>query len=38
NYLGGMMEKGEMTQDEQLVGKVVQDICYHNSIAYFRMK
>ncbi len=38
NYLGVMMERGEMTQDEQLVGKVVQDICYHNSIAYFRMK
>ncbi|MBQ8342485.1 MAG: glucuronate isomerase [Clostridia bacterium] len=38
NYLGGMMERGEMTQNEQLVGKVVQDICYHNSIAYFRMK
>ncbi len=38
NYLGGMMERGEMTQNEALVGKVVQDICYHNSIAYFRMK
>ncbi|MBQ8284159.1 MAG: glucuronate isomerase, partial [Clostridia bacterium] len=35
NYLGGMMEKGEMTSDETLVGKVVADVCYHNSIAYF---
>ena len=35
NYLGGMMEKGEMTNDETLVGKVVADVCYHNSIAYF---
>lgn len=34
NYLGGMMERGEMTANEQLVGKVVQDICYHNSIKY----
>ncbi len=34
NYFGGMMERGEMTQDEKLVGKVVQDICYHNAIAY----
>ena len=34
NYFGGMMERGEMTQDEKLVGKVVQDICYHNSIQY----
>ena len=35
NYLGEMMEKGEMTQDEKLVGSVVQDICYRNSIRYF---
>ena len=34
NYLGGMMERGEMTANEALVGKVVQDICYNNSINY----
>ena len=34
NYLGGMMERGEMTANEALVGKVVQDICYNNSISY----
>ena len=34
NYLGGMMERGEMTANEALVGKVVQDICYYNSIRY----
>ena len=33
-YLGGMMERGEMTANEALVGKVVQDICYYNSIRY----
>ena len=38
NYLGGMMERGEMTQDEKLVGKVVQDICYYNSIKYLGME
>ena len=38
NYLGGMMERGEMTSNEELVGKVVEDICYNNSIAYFKMK
>ena len=38
NYLGGMMERGEMTTNEELVGKVVEDICYNNSIAYFKMK
>ena len=34
NYLGGMMERGEMTTNEELVGKVVKDICYYNSIHY----
>ena len=38
NYLGGMMERGEMTQDEKLVGKVVEDICYNNSIQYLGME
>ncbi len=37
NYLGTMMEKGEMTTDENLVGKVIKDICYNNSINYLRM-
>ncbi len=34
NYLGGMMERGEMTNDFPFVGKVVEDICYHNAVAY----
>lgn len=38
NYFGTMMENGEMTTDEKFVGRVVQDICYHNSIAYLGMK
>ena len=38
NYLGDMMEKGEMTQDEKLVGKVVQDVCYNNAIEYLGME
>lgn len=35
NYLGGMMERGEMTENETLVGKTVEDICYNNAINYF---
>lgn len=35
NYLGKMMERGEMTQDIERVGSVVQDICYNNTINYF---
>lgn len=38
NFLGGMIERGEMTADEAFVGKVVQDICYHNAMNYFNMK
>jgi glucuronate isomerase len=38
NYLGDMMEKGQMTSDMALVGKVVEDISYNNSVAYFGMK
>jgi glucuronate isomerase len=37
NYFGCMMERGEMTTDIQFVGKVVQDICYNNSINYLKM-
>ena len=32
-----MIENGEMTADLSFVGKVVEDICYHNSIKYFKM-
>ena len=38
NYFGKMMERGEMTQDEKLVGEVIRDICYRNAIAYLNMK
>ena len=37
NYLGTLMENGEMTRSRDLVGSVVKDICYNNSIAYFGM-
>lgn len=37
NYLGGMMDRGEMTADTALVGGVVQDICYNNAIRYFKI-
>lgn len=37
NFFGEMIENGEMTADLSFVGKVVEDICYHNSIKYFKM-
>ena len=35
NYLGDMMEKGEMTNDIEAVGEVVKDICFRNAAEYF---
>ena len=29
------LERGEMTANEALVGGVIRDICYNNSIRYF---
>ena len=38
NYFSKLMENGEMTTDETLVGEVIKDICYRNAIAYFEVK
>ena len=38
SYFGKLMEDGEMTKDVDLVGSVVRDICYNNSIKYFGVK
>ncbi len=38
SYLGGLMERGEMTSDIDLVGKVVEDISFNNAVAYFGLK
>ena len=38
NYLGTLIENGEMTSDLSLVGKVIEDICYNNSIKYLGVK
>ena len=38
NYFGSLMEKGEITNNIELVGKVIQDICYNNAINYFGIK
>lgn len=37
-YLGGLMEKGEITRDFNIVGKVVQDVSYNNSIKYLKVE
>ena len=35
NYLGTLIEKGEMTSNLNLVSRVVKDVCYYNAQAYF---
>lgn len=35
NFLGRMMENGEMTNNEKLVGEVIKDLSYRNAVKYF---
>ena len=35
NLFGTEMEKGELPNDEQWVGRIIQDICYYNAKNYF---
>ena len=37
NYLGTLIENGEMTDNLTLVGEVVKDVCYNNAIKYFKI-
>lgn len=37
NYLGTLIENGEMTANLDFVGAVVRDISFHNSMSYFGM-
>jgi glucuronate isomerase len=38
NLLGTEIENGRMPNDIQWTGKIVQDICYHNTRKYFNWK
>jgi glucuronate isomerase len=35
NLIGGDVARGELPEDEHLLGNIVQDICYRNAAAYF---
>jgi len=35
NWLGQLMESGELPNDFQLIGTTVANICFHNAAAYF---
>lgn len=38
NYLGNQIEDGLLPNDMQLVGKMVEDVCYNNAENYFPMQ
>jgi len=35
NMIGEWVENGEAPNDMELLGKMVQDICYNNAVRYF---
>ena len=37
NLLGRWIERGELPEDYEFLGSVVQDICYRNAVNYFRL-
>ena len=36
NYLGNLVESGQYPYDEEILGEIVQNICYKNSAKYFK--
>jgi glucuronate isomerase len=34
---GSEIERGLLPDDEEWVGKIIQDICYHNTKNYFKI-
>ena len=38
DLLGKWSQAGEITNDEQFLGGIIQDICYHNAYAYFNLE
>ncbi|MGH9534048.1 MAG: glucuronate isomerase, partial [Terriglobales bacterium] len=37
NLLGAAMERGELPNDERLLGNLVQNICYRNAVEFLRL-
>jgi glucuronate isomerase len=36
NLFGEDIENGELPNDKELIGKMIEDICYHNAKSYFK--
>ena len=37
DFLGSQVERGEIPRDYDLLGSMVQDICYNNAVKYFKI-
>lgn len=37
NLIGAEMERGELPQDEGLIGPMIENICYGNAVSYFQL-
>lgn len=35
NYLGSLVEEGQYPYDKEILGEIVENICYNNSVRYF---
>ena len=35
DLIGAEVERGELPNDDQLLGRLVEDICYRNALQYF---
>ncbi len=35
NYIGSLVESGQYPYDEEILGEIVENICYKNSVKYF---
>lgn len=38
NLFGEEIEKGELPDDREWIGKIIRDICFHNANSYFRFR
>jgi glucuronate isomerase len=38
NLFGEEVEKGELPDDPEWIGKIIRDICYHNARQYFNFQ
>jgi glucuronate isomerase len=38
NLLGAEIERGDLPNDEKLIGSMIQNICFHNAQSYLQLE